>query len=101
VTHGDVRFADFLKRRVAGACASALAAFSKGSRRSTQSAGPLAEKPAPRYTPTKIWSDSRQSEGPESRNVATVIAPTHDRSRCAEHGGIVGMLSVVCPPHRG
>ena len=27
-----------------------------------------------------------QSEGSESRNVATVGAPTHERSRCAEHG---------------
>src|SRR5215213_3354546 len=44
---------------------------------------------------------SGQSEGTESRNVATVGAPTHDRSRCAEHGEVGTTLSKACPPHRG
>jgi hypothetical protein len=25
----------------------------------------------------------------------------HDRSRCAEHGEVVSMISEVCAPHRG
>jgi hypothetical protein len=42
-----------------------------------------------------------QSEGPEPRNVATVRAPTHDRSRWAEHCWSCICISEVYAPHRG
>jgi hypothetical protein len=79
---GDVTFmeyvtlADFLRGAWGPACASVLAGFSRGSRRSLQSAGRLPEKPARRYTLSKIWPDSRHIKGPEPRNVSVVEAPT-------------------------
>src|SRR5215216_5683161 len=36
--------------------------------------------------PQKVTNVSIYHKGSESPNVATVGAPTHDRSRCAEHG---------------
>src|SRR5829696_2511779 len=59
--------------------------FLVGSRRSPQSAGPLEEKPARRYAPSKIWPDPRHSEGSE-QSWKRKLRP-YERSRCAEHGG--------------
>jgi hypothetical protein len=36
------------------------------------------------------WDGAEHDKGPESRNVATVGAPTRDKSRYAEHGGVAG-----------
>jgi hypothetical protein len=50
-------------RGVVAALRLPFARISRGSRRSSQSAGPLPEKPARRYAPTKIWPDSPHSKG--------------------------------------
>src|SRR5215218_5663928 len=66
---------------------------------------PRSETPALFPLPQKrcgYYSDGGpgHSEGPESRNVANVGAPTHDRSRCDEHGESChsALGGVLAPP---
>src|ERR687889_2950051 len=91
----------FLTRAGRPACASVLAGFLGGSRRSTQSAGLSGNGPARCYTPTKIWPDSRDSEGRSPAANGEPGAPALLGSRCAEHGGLIKAVVQSVPTAPG
>ncbi len=80
-THGACTFADFPNKGVAAGlrlrfCRIFLVAVAPHRARA-----PLPEKPARRYALTKIWTDSRHSEGPEPRRTSAIETP--QRTNCA------------------
>jgi hypothetical protein len=62
------------------------------------SESPRRSHPATRIAPIAAGTASTRRAAP---NGGISAAEVHDRRRCAEHGGVVAVVSGMCPPHRG